>query len=70
MTFLSLQNHQQIVKQWFDNKKNFDPGLKQGDLVLKYNERAAKFGYHAKFDGLWDGPFHIMNCKSFNGFDI
>ncbi|XP_057852574.2 uncharacterized protein LOC131062851 [Cryptomeria japonica] len=68
--FSSLQNRQQIVKKWFDNKKSSDPGFKQGDLVLKYNERAAKLDQHAKFDGLWEGPFHIINFKGFNAFDL
>ncbi|XP_059076561.1 uncharacterized protein LOC131875875 [Cryptomeria japonica] len=70
VAFLSLQNHQQTVKRWFDNKKSSDPRLKQGDLVLKYNERATKLGQHAKFDGLWERPFHITNCKGFNAFDL
>ncbi|XP_057839182.2 uncharacterized protein LOC131049163 [Cryptomeria japonica] len=70
VTFLSLQNRQQTVKWWFDNKKSSDSGFKQGDLVLKYNERATKPDRHAKFDGLWEGPFHIINCKGFNAFDL
>lgn len=36
--FESLQNHEQTVKKWFDGKKSSDPGFKQGDIVLKYNE--------------------------------
>lgn len=68
--FSSLQNHQQIDKRWFDNKKSSDPGLKLGDLILKYNERAAKPGRHANFDGLWEGPFRIKNYKGLNAFDL
>ncbi|XP_057845819.1 uncharacterized protein LOC131055379 [Cryptomeria japonica] len=68
--FSSLQNRQQIVKRWFDNKKSSDPGLKLGDLILKYNERAAKPGRHANFDGLWEGPFRITNYKGLNAFDL
>ncbi|XP_059068393.1 uncharacterized protein LOC131858923 [Cryptomeria japonica] len=40
-TFSSLQNCQQTIKRWFDNKKSSDPGFKQGNLILKYNERVA-----------------------------
>ncbi|XP_057871371.1 uncharacterized protein LOC131077818 [Cryptomeria japonica] len=68
--FAHLQNRQQTVKRWFDNKKSSDPRFKQGDLVLKYNERAAKPSQHAKFDSLWEGPFRIINCKGFNSFDL
>ncbi|XP_059064919.1 uncharacterized protein LOC131856969 [Cryptomeria japonica] len=68
--FSSLQNRQQTVKRWFDKKKSSDPGFKQGDLVLKYNERETKPSQHAKFDGFWEVPFHIINCKGFNAFDL
>ncbi|XP_059067909.1 uncharacterized protein LOC131858630 [Cryptomeria japonica] len=68
--FESLQNRQQIIKRWFDNKKSSDPELKLSDLVLKYKERAAKPGQRTKFDGLWEGPFRITNCKGFNAFDL
>ncbi|XP_057862520.2 uncharacterized protein LOC131070876 [Cryptomeria japonica] len=70
VAFKSLQNHQQTIKRWFDNKKSSDSELRPGDLVLKYNERVARLGQHAKFDGLWEGPFRIMNCKGFNAFDF
>lgn len=59
-SFACLQNRHQTIKRWFDSKKSSDPEFKQGDLVLKYNERVTKPGQHAKFDGLWEGPFHIL----------
>ncbi|XP_059066272.1 uncharacterized protein LOC131857601 [Cryptomeria japonica] len=68
--FASLQNRQQTIKKWFDNKKSFDLDFKQGDLVLKYNERMANPSQHARFDELWEGPFHIIGCKGFNSFDL
>lgn len=68
--FASLQNRQQTIKRWFNNKKSSNPVFRPGDLVLKYNERAAKPGQHAKFNGLWEGPFCIMNCKGFNSFNL
>lgn len=60
--FNSLHNRQQIIKRWF-NKKSSDLGFKCEDLVLKYNEQAAKLGQHMKFDNLWEGPFCIIECK-------
>ncbi|XP_059076325.1 uncharacterized protein LOC131875715 [Cryptomeria japonica] len=42
--FASLQTHQQTIKRWFDNKKSSAPQFQQGELVLKFNERAAKPG--------------------------
>ncbi|XP_057840835.1 uncharacterized protein LOC131050644 [Cryptomeria japonica] len=48
--FVSLQNRQQTIKKWFDNKKSSDPELKQGGLVLKYNERVAKPGLRPNFN--------------------
>lgn len=68
--FTSLQTRQQTVKKWFDNKKSSPPQFLQGDLVLKFNERVAKPGQHAKFDGLWEGPFRIASCKIHNTFNL
>lgn len=68
--FRNLQIRQQTVKRWFNSKKSSDAGFKQGDLVLKYNERAAKLGQHAKFDGLWEGPFRVVSCKGFNSSNL
>lgn len=68
--FTSLQDRQQTIKRWFDNKTSSNQVFILRDLMLKYNERAAKPGQHAKFDGLWEGPFHIMNYKGFNSFDL
>lgn len=68
--FESLKNHQQIIKRWFDGKKSSDLGFKERDLILNYNERSTRPGQHVKFGGLWEGPFHITNCKEFNAFDL
>ena len=64
-----MTNRQQVVKWWFD-KKASDQGLKYGDLVLKYHERATKPGQHGKFDSLWEGPFKIIRCTKHNTFKL
>ncbi|XP_059076739.1 uncharacterized protein LOC131876002 [Cryptomeria japonica] len=68
--FTTLQDRQEVVKRWFDSKKSSDVIFTHGDLVLKYNERMAKLGQHAKFDCLWEGPFRIVGCKGFNAFKL
>lgn len=64
-----MSNCQQVVKRWFDNKTS-DEGLKCGDLVLKFNERDTKPSLHEKFDSLWEGPFHIIQCKKHKTFEL
>jgi hypothetical protein len=58
-----------VVKRWF-NKKQSSPSFKEGDLVFKYDKRAAKPSQNAKFDTLWKDPFHIINCKEKNTFKL
>ncbi|XP_059073540.1 uncharacterized protein LOC131874267 [Cryptomeria japonica] len=68
--FAALQDRQETIKRWFDSKKSSNLIFRLGNLVLKYNERAAKPSQHAKFDCLWEGPFRILNCKGFNAFKL
>ncbi|XP_059064756.1 uncharacterized protein LOC131856836 [Cryptomeria japonica] len=68
--FAALQDRHEVVKRWFDSKKSSDLVFDLGDLVLKFNERAAKPGQHAKFDCLWEGPFRIVHYKGFNAFEL
>jgi len=58
-----------LVKQWFE-KRSSELDFKVGDLVLKWEERAAKLGHHSKFDSLWSGPYKIMVCKQNSDFDL
>ncbi|XP_057864863.2 uncharacterized protein LOC131072644 [Cryptomeria japonica] len=69
-TFTALQDRQEVVRRWFDSKKSYDVTFALRDLVLKYNERMAKPGQHAKFDCLWEGPFCIIGHKGFNAFEL
>ncbi|XP_059073293.1 uncharacterized protein LOC131874079 [Cryptomeria japonica] len=68
--FEALQTRQLTVKNWFDNKKGSSLQFEQGDLVLNFNGRAAKLDRHAKFDGLWEGPFRVVGCKGYNSFKL
>ncbi|XP_059078062.1 uncharacterized protein LOC131876636 [Cryptomeria japonica] len=68
--FMALQDRQEVIKRWFDGKKSSNLIFALRDLVLKYNERMAKPGQHAKFDCLWEGPFRIIGCKGFNAFEL
>ncbi|XP_059076631.1 uncharacterized protein LOC131875920 [Cryptomeria japonica] len=68
--FTALQDRQEVVKRWFNSKKSSDVIFSPEDLVLKYNERMAKPGQHAKFDCLWESPFCIRGCKGFNAFEL
>ncbi|XP_059073784.1 uncharacterized protein LOC131874423 [Cryptomeria japonica] len=65
----AMNNRQQIAKIWFDRKRS-NPIFKQGDLVLKYNKHATKLRQREKFDALWEGPSHIINCKQHYSFEL
>lgn len=58
-----------MVKRYFD-KKSSTSNYKCGDMVLKYNECVAKPRQHQKFDSLWEGLFHINQCKKSNAFEL
>jgi hypothetical protein len=54
-----LDQHQQIVKGWFDSNFASDRNSKVGDLVLKWDKPHEGKGEHTKFQNLWLGPFVI-----------
>jgi hypothetical protein len=54
-----LDQHQQIVKSWFDSRSSLDRNFDVGDLVLKWDKNHAGKGEHTKFQNLWLGPFVI-----------
>jgi hypothetical protein len=54
-----LDQHQQIVKSWFDSNSSSDRNFDVGDLVLKWDKPHEGKGEHTKFQNLWLGPFVI-----------
>lgn len=58
-----LDQHQKLVKRWFDNKSSFER-----DLVLKWDKSHEGKGEHAKFQILWLGSFIITEKIKPNNF--
>jgi hypothetical protein len=54
-----LDQHQHIVKGWFDSNSALDRNFEVGDLVLKWDKPDEGKGEHTKFQNLWLGPFVI-----------
>jgi hypothetical protein len=54
-----LDQHQQIVKSWFDTSSSSERNFDVGDLVLKWDKAHEGKGEHTKFQNLWLGPFVI-----------
>jgi transposase InsO family protein len=54
-----LDQHQQLIKSWFDSSSYFDRNFEVGDLVLKWDKPQEGKGEHTKFQNLWLGPFFI-----------
>ena len=54
-----LDQHQQIVKSWFDTSLFSERNFNVGDLVLKWDKAHENKGEHTKFQNLWLGPFVI-----------
>ena len=54
-----LDQHQQIVKSWFDTSLSSERNFNIGDLVLKWDKAHKNKGEDTKFQNLWLGPFVI-----------
>jgi ribonuclease HI/transposase InsO family protein len=54
-----LDQHQQLIKRWFDSNSASDRNFEVGDLVLKWDKPHEGKGEHTKFQNLWLGPFLI-----------
>jgi hypothetical protein len=54
-----LDQHQLIVKNWFDSNSASDRNFEVGDLVLKWDKPHERKREHTKFQNLWLGPFLI-----------
>jgi hypothetical protein len=55
-----LDQHQQIVKIWFDSNSSSDRNFDVEDLVLKWDKTHKGKGEHTKFQNLWLEPFVIF----------
>jgi hypothetical protein len=65
-----LDQHQQIVKIWFDSNSSSDRNFDVGDLVLKWDKAHEGKGEHTKFQNLWLGPFVISEKLGPNSFRL
>jgi hypothetical protein len=54
-----LDQHQLLVKSWFDSNSSSDRNFEVGDLVLKWDKPHEGKGEQMKFQNLWLGPFLI-----------
>jgi transposase InsO family protein len=54
-----LDQHQQLIKSWFDSNSASDRNFEVGDLILKWDKPHEGKGEHTKFQNLWLGPFLI-----------
>jgi transposase InsO family protein len=63
-----LDQHQQLVKSWFDSNSTYDRNFEVGDLILKWDKPHEGKGEHTKFQNLWLGPFLIAEKLGPNSF--
>ena len=55
-----FNQHQDIVKRWFDKQKYGKGNFEIGDLVLKWDHPNDEKGKNTKFQHLWVGPYQIV----------
>jgi hypothetical protein len=65
-----LDQHQLVVKSWFDSNSTSDRNFEVGDLVLKWDKPHEGKGEHTKFQNLWLGPFLIAEKLGPSSFQI
>jgi hypothetical protein len=65
-----LDQHQRIVKIWFDSSSTSDRNFEVGDLVLKWDKPHEGKGEHSKFQNLWLGPFLIAEKLGPSSFHL
>jgi hypothetical protein len=54
-----MDQHEQIVKRWFDTSSSSERNFNVGDLVPKWDKEHMNKGEHTKLKKLWLGPFVI-----------
>jgi transposase InsO family protein len=65
-----LNQHQQLIKSWFDSSSASDRNFEVGDLVLKWDKPHEGKGEHTKFQNLWLGPFLIAEKSGPSSFRL
>jgi hypothetical protein len=65
-----LDQHQHIVKRWFDSSSASDKNSEVGDVVLKWDKPHEGKGEHTKFQNLWLGHFLIADKLGPNSFHL
>jgi hypothetical protein len=54
-----LEQHQEVVKHWFDKSSIGNKNFQVGDLVLKWDKANEPNGKHTKFQQIWLSPYQI-----------
>jgi hypothetical protein len=65
-----LNQHQRIVKIWFDSSSALYRNFEVGDLVLKWDKPHEGKGEHSRFQNLWLGPFLVVEKLGPNSFHL
>jgi hypothetical protein len=65
-----LDQHQLVVKIWFDSNSASDRNFKVGDLVLKWDKLHDGKGEHTKFQNLWLRQFLIAEKLGPSSFQL
>ena len=65
-----LDQHQLVVKSWFDSNSASDRNFEVGDLVLKWDKPHEGKGEHTKFQNLWLGLFLIAEKLGPDSFQL
>ena len=56
----NFNQHQFIIKIWFDKRKSSTRNFDVGDLSWKWDNPHAEKGKHTKFQHLWIGSYLIV----------
>jgi hypothetical protein len=65
-----LDQHQLLVKIWFDSNSASDRNFEVGDLILKWDKPHEGKGEHTKFQNLWLGSFLIAEKLGPSSFQL
>ena len=59
----ALEHYEKMQGQTIEkmNKKVKDKGIKEGNLVLRYNSKLDNT-FQKKFQVKWEGPFKVVSC--------
>jgi hypothetical protein len=65
-----MDQHQHIVKSWFDSGSTSDRNFEVDDIVLKWDKPHEGKDEHTKFQNMWLGPFLIAEKLGPNYFRL